>query len=799
MVRISFFILFFSSIMFSQEYNFSGIIRDGSTGEGLAFANVLLENNNIGTAADEKGVFSIKLKSGSYNFIISYISYKTETIRVEIAGQDIFKTIDLVSTNVLLQEVAVYSSNISGKETTSGIAMQNKEIEQISSVFPDVFRSIQALPGLSVNNEFSAKFNVRGGNYDENLVLVNGTQVYEPFHLKEAENASVGIFNLDLMKKVNIITGGFSAEYGDRLSSVLNIEYREGNKEKYKGSVTFSFLNIDGYAEGPISSNLNFIVGVRKSYLKYIMNLLHYAEYVKPDFYDVQGVFTYHFAEINKLQFTFIHAGDDFSYQPGWETQGPFHYNRNWYNQNISFTQSSTKNDFNKSKYFSNMFDLKGSFIMSQKAFLSTTLSYYEQTDKENRTYTENYSQTGQGKDQFFYYSDYNSFNNNHLDIKTLEVKTILDYKIDPYYDIKTGVSFIHIDYLQNHKQMNAQVIKENMSGFPNIRLDTLINPDRLANEVINTGSYKLAGFMENVFQINDNCIVNAGIRGDYFEINRDLTISPRLSASYKVADNTTIRAAWGDYYQSPIYSQLAYSTASDTNTQSQKAVHYNLGIEHSFQTGNNSLRTVTLKADFYYKKYSELISSKRDEYGYLSYSRKNDSKGYAAGVDIYASLKSDWYFGWISYGLLFSKEDYLPDNSGYFPRYSDQRHTLSFINDFNLGKNWSMNLRFAYGSGFAYTPEISVFNSEKNKYEWVDGPVNSKHLAPYKRVDLRISRNFMLFGMQAGAFLDISNLFNFKNVFGYYYHFNSGGLPVAEEIELWPIIPSIGFKINFE
>jgi hypothetical protein len=362
-------ILLFISHLFSQTFNFSGIIIDASSGDGLAYANISIPDNSLGTASDNDGNFSIKLTPGKYDFLVSFIGYKTETLEIEITDTDVEKIILLTSTDVLLQEISVYSTAWSNNSAASSVSLKSKEIEKISSVFPDVFRSIQALPGLSVNNEFSAKFNVRGGNYDENLVLVNGTQVYEPFHLKEAENASVGIFNLDLMKKVNIITGGFSAEYGDRLSSVLNIEYREGDSEKYKGSATFSLLNIDGYVEGPVTQNMNFILGVRKSYLKYIMQMLDFADYVKPDFYDIQGVITYNLPGADKMQFKFIHAGDDFSYLPGWESNGPFNYSSGSGNNRILLSESETDFEENRANYYSNLFDIKGSFFFRTKRF----------------------------------------------------------------------------------------------------------------------------------------------------------------------------------------------------------------------------------------------------------------------------------------------------------------------------------------------------------------------------------------------------------------------------------------------
>ena len=206
----------------------------------------------------------------------------------------------------------------------------------------------------------------------------------------------------------------------------------------------------------------------------------------------------------------------------------------------------------------------------------------------------------------------------------------------------------------------------------------------------------------------------------------------------------------------------------------------------------------LTIKAEGYYKKYSDLISSEREPGGNIIYSRRNDSKGHAAGIDLYVSMKLGSYYGWISYGLLSAKEDLLNDNKGEFPRYTDQRHTISLVNDFELGKEWSLNLRFTYGSGFAFTPSTSTYNNELRRYEWIEGDKNSEHLPAYKRIDIRIGKEFSLFNLPAFAFLDVNNLLNFKNIYSYRYRFDNNGLPYRAEIELWPMLPSVGLTVKF-
>jgi outer membrane receptor protein involved in Fe transport len=769
--------------------------------EPLSYANIIVNNGSKGTSTDDKGEYSLNLPSGSYQLLFSYIGYKTEIVNIELNTNPISFDINLMATPMMLQEVTVYSSSIPDADKVSSTSLQNKQIEQVSSVFPDMFRSIQALPGIAVNNEFSAKFNVRGGNYDENLVLVNNAQVYEPFHIKEAENASVGIFNIDLMKRVNLITGGFSAQYGDRLSSVLNIEYREGNKERFAGSTTMSMTNLDGTLEGPFLARGSFILGIRKSYMEYILKVIGYDEPVNPSFYDVQGVVSYDLTDRNKLQLKFIHAGDDFDYLPGIETEGPFPNSSILENGQQLNSVTNIKNfEENRANYYSNLFDVQHTLFISTKAFINSSLSYYNQIDKENYYYHELYNfdftVTPNQNIKYFYYSDYEETYHNRLTINTWEAKSSLDLRLNPFYDFKTGMNYLNINYRQDFVDQDIMLAEQNYERYPDT-VDVIYNENNNnLPQHIDANAYKFAAYIENIIQLGDRFIFNLGTRMDYFDINRDLTFSPRINASYKLGSDINLRAAWGFYYQSPIYRQLAYSFASDTNTQSQKAVHYILSIEKNFLERNN--KSLTVKAEGYYKKYSDLIFSERDPGSQLHYSRKNDSKGYARGIDLYITLKMPRYYGWLSYGLLVAKENFLYDAYGEFPRYTDQRHTISIVNDFDLGKNWDMNLRLNYGSGFAYTPYYTRYNEESRRYEWVPGEKNSAYLPAYKRVDIRFGKDLVLFGLSAHAFLDVSNLFNFKNIMSYRYWYDSNGNPEREENELWPIVPSLGVTMKF-
>jgi len=778
--------------------NVAGIVRDATTQEPLPLANIVVAGTTKGTSTTTDGRFELRLPTGSYELHVGLVGYKTETVRFDLTSSDAEFSIQLVPTEVILQGMTVYAASTlaSGDPTPSSMSLQGGLVSEISSLIPDVFRSIQALPGIAVNNEFSAQYNVRGGNFDENLALVNGTQVYEPFHLKEADNASIGIFNVDLMRRVNFITGGFSARYGDKMSSVLNIEYRDGRRDRYGGSMSLSLTDLSAFVEGPIGEKGSFIVGGRKSYLEYVLSLLDVEKTARPSFYDVQGVLTYHVAEGHSLRGKFIHAGDDFENIFGVRVRGPVPGTISLGGNRVSFQETLISDESAFARYFSNLFALQSSNLFSNKALLQSEVSLYEQIDEEHDDQTTDYDFRLAAPSTLYYTSQSYDLRDVSLLIKTWEGKSSLEYQLSPFYQLRTGFSYQDISYNQAGSDFRTDSVRDNINNYPDTTL-RISNRLTIRNDdgTIVARSHKISGYVENLVQLTDQFLFNAGVRADYFRFNRDFTMSPRLGLSYTTNSGTILRGAWGVYYQSPTYRQLSSPVASDTNTHSQRATHYVLGVEHTFHREEHD---VTFKAEAYYKKYEDLVSSSLDGNGRLVYSRKNDASGIARGIDLYLSLKGEGFTGWISYGLLDSKEDIISDSRPEYPRTSDQRHTLTLVGDVDLGKDWRMNIRFAYGSGFPYTPFVARFNNSIGAWEWIQGEINSSHLPSYRRLDIRVSKALHLWGMQAVVFLDINNMMNFKNVVSYRYGFTNAGLPLVEDVELWPILPTLGIRLLY-
>ncbi len=805
--------LIFSTVSAQQSsplYTISGIVIDNTNNAPLALARITLLPQKTEVNADEQGRFSFSVSAGEHKIQVSYVGYQTMVRILRVQGDMRNISLRMQSLNYLLQEVSVFSrqnNTLTEMDVAGTTSLSSEAVQRTSGMMKEAFRAVQSMPGITSNNEFSARFNVRGGNQDENLVLINGTQVFEPYHIKYAPQASIGVFNIDLIQKIDIMTGGFSAEYGDRMSSAVNMRYREGRKDKIGGSVGLSLANIDALVEGPLGEQASFIIGARQSFLQYLLKIVAPEEQISPSFYDVQGTLTYTPSPSHKLFFQFLRSGDVFRVGPTNEiTQFP----------NVTGTVrpvgssaaipiTGVQDNFNiedvNSLYANTMLNLQHTYIINAHTIWKNELALYDQRDDENGTRrdgnTLNLTATRNPSQRFWRDYERHRFANNQLTVNTLEAKSSLITQITDTYELRGGISYQHLNFIQNRVDSTKYRNINTIDRAPDTTR-TFWADNSSSAQFINIGSYKLAGYVENVLSFDNRLFVNLGGRFDYFDINLNATLSPRISATYTFESGTTLRAAWGHYYQSPLYQQLRLSQRADSNTKAQRAIHYVAGIEHRFNVEDNA--HCTFKIEGYYKAYSDLISSQRtfgnpiiSNQG-MVYSRRNDAIGHAMGVDIFTAFALGRWSGWASYGYLVANEDNLSDAIGFYPRTTDQRHSASAILNFDAGKTWIIGFRYSYGSGFAYTPQ--VWNAQTLR--WVNGTRNGAYFPYYQRVDLRIDKGFILFGLQASFFVDISNVLDRDNVYQFSYRYNSDGTGRIETIALFPLIPTAGLTVLF-
>ncbi len=288
-----------------------GVVKDASTGSLLSGVNVVSGSGH--TATNILGRYTVAVRAGAWTSRFSYVGYKSfQRISDVEPGDSVRLDVALIPSAVLLDEVTVIAER-SPRTTVHGLggfSIAPQRLQTIAGPFDDAYRFIHTMASVASNNEMSSQFNVRGGSSDENLVLLNGAQLLEPFHLKESPNTSVSVVNLDLLKKALFVPGGFTARYGDRLSAVLDMEYREGDRERTAALLDASLVNAAATLESPFSTWGSGLVSFRSTYSGYVSRYLSSGDNRNPSYYDIHAVLGGDIDEHHHLALQVLHSSD---------------------------------------------------------------------------------------------------------------------------------------------------------------------------------------------------------------------------------------------------------------------------------------------------------------------------------------------------------------------------------------------------------------------------------------------------------------------------------------------------------
>ena len=784
-------LLLYVNIIYAQGLRISGIVINSETGEPIENANIVWGNTNKGTITNRLGEFAAETDAEMLNLSISCIGFKMCMIVIRKSTADTI--IKLNPVNYLMREVRVFSE--SGISSEFKMTLRNERIKQFAGISKDAMRSVELLQGVSSNNEATSMVNVRGGSPDENLVLINGVEVHNPFHIKEYSMASVSIFNIDMVRKIDFSAGGFSAEYGGGMSSMLNVEYDSGYFKKLSGKLDLSTVNANFLISGPVTKRGSFILCYRKSFVNKMLGLLTAIKnlpYIT--YYDVQGQYVYNFNTLHKIIMNVIYSKDNFKDYPRNDTRkSPVR--EKVLNKPVNTFVTETENCYSDYKYDNVLFLLKSKNIFSGNLFSETAISFYGEYDSEKKNILIKSITEYAGFPRMFRNS--NEINNLTRTLRTVYATFLSKfmYYLNGYYTIKLGTELRRTFYKENLLKDGLAEINTNTISYP----DTIIIkpspvPDLSYSFFKKTSVFNAYGYWENIILLFGGLSVNAGCRFNYTDINRSLCFSPRFSFSAYISSNLIVKGAWGYYFQTPSYSQLRSITASDTNTGNQKAEHFILSFEKKLSDN------FSVKADLYYKLYSHLIPASRQSDGAVVYANtRNDGFGFAKGIDLQLTLDQDPIYFRLNYGYLTAKEKAVNGKS-FYPRFTDQTHTVSAHFNLNFKYGWEIGLSYFFGSGYAFTPFRKIYSAKEFLYKWEKGDKNSSHFPAYERADLSISRRFNLFNRPLKVYLDIMNVFNKRNVYAFWYKYNSTtGEPEIEAQKLLPVIPALGiiYELN--
>ena len=775
--------LLFSLLSFSQSAIIRGVILDES--------NKPIENVNIkassgeGTATNVNGFYELNIQSGvEITIQFTHVGHSRIVQKFNLKnGQELeYNPVMLVDVEQLPDVVLKNST----RQRVNGVVSVDPEtLRTIKGAQPGVENILKTLPGVNISNELSTQYSVRGGNFDENLVYVNEIEVYRPFLIRSGNQEGLSFVNTDLVQNVDFSAGGFQAKYGDKLSSVLDITYRNPvgfgirtDLSLLGGSIAAEAISKDGKFSG--------IAGVRYRDNSLILNNLETEGNVEPVFADAQTYLTYRFSDKFHLNFLGNISLNRYNFQPEnrqtnfGTLQEPVAL--------LVFYDGQEKDEYQT--YFG---AFKANYFVNEDLTLKFIGSAYHTTEQE---YFDIFAQYRLGEvntnigDEDLGEVEFSegigsqlTHARNDLDALIINAEHRGDYNIDEESTVEWSVKYTHEDIRDrlveyeiidsagfsirppNFSQPNLQPYEPfsgPLTAFENIRALNRVQIDRMQ---------AFAQYSKSTEWNNNDVFYNVGVRahnwtvsGETIESHTQTVFSPRAQFAIKPDwdKDMLFRVAGGLYYQPPFYRELRDSSGVvQPKVKAQKSFHIVLGNEYSFEIWDRPFKLVT---EAYYKGISD-VNPYTLENVRIRYRAKNNATAYAYGLDM--RLNGEFVPGtesWFSFGYLKTEENI--DKRGYIARPTDQRLKFgALFQDYvpNM-PNLKMYLNLVYNTGVpggspSYADPYD-FQIRLRDYRRADLGVSLELVNPAKRYDSGWKKKFK----ELSLGFEIYNMFNNQN-----------------------------------
>ncbi|AWX43357.1 hypothetical protein HME9304_00345 [Flagellimonas maritima] len=719
----------------------------------LPITNVNIVSGNTGTTTDGNGYYLLQLTADTKNIItFSHLGHKKVVLEnLILTTNETFEFNPVMKTDVT--QIAGVEVSPNGKKSIEGITTISPEIvRKIPGANAGVENILKLLPGVSFNNELSTQYNVRGGNFDENLVYVNGIEVYRPFLVRSAQQEGLSFVNSDMISNLEFSSGGFQARYGDKLSSVLDITY--------KNPVDFG-LRIEGSLLGAsttletLSKNKKFssITGVRYRDNSLFVNTQQTETNFNPRFIDVQNYLTYRFSKKFHLNFLGTYSVNDYENEP--LTRQTNFGTINDPRALLVFYQGKENSSFDnklgalKADYFLNdniKMDITASVYHTQEEEFSDIIASYELAEIDTDLGSENLGEVTNSRGIG---SQFNRARN-QLDALILNFSYRGKYKKGDK-SLEWGIKYAHEDVRDQLREAEfidsaGFFIRPSEPEFVNNQPQEPFTEDIVAFESVQATNFvktnRFSGFVQYGQQTKlgeHDAYFNLGIRaqhwilsGEGFDDNSQTLFSPRGQFSLKPnwRKDMLFRFAVGSYQQPPFYRELRDITGNiNPDVEAQRSIHYVLGSEFSFNLWN---RPFTLISETYYKDLDN-VNTYTIEDVRIRYAANNNAIAYAYGFDF--RLTGTFVPGaesWVSLGYLQTQEN--RNDRGFISRPTDQRLKFAVLFQDYVPSipNLKLYLNLVYNTG---VPGGSPNNADPYDFQ--------NRLRDYRRADMGISYIF--------------------------------------------------------
>jgi len=719
----------------------SGKIRDKENRESIPGATVAVAGTTRGAVANVEGFFSIPdLEAGPTKLIIMCMGYERLERRLELVdGSDQNLSILLKPEALLMETVVVEaeSDKLDWAPEVAHIEITPRELVQLPQLAePDLFRSLQVLPGILSSSDFSSDLNIWGGSSDQNLILLNGIEVYKPTHL----GGLFSIFNMDAVKDVKLIKGGFGSEYGGRLSAVVDIADREGNRNDFQGKIGLSLLSSNATLEGPFPRGSWFIAG-RRTYVDAATKLLKNGGVISDElpyyFYDFNAKVTRDFANGDRLSPS-VYSGRDI------------------------LKLSSSTDDQIRMNWGNTTYSLPYIHIFSSKLYSQTTLAG-SHFDSEHRF---------QSSDLFF------AFENDLLDFT---LKSDLTFFANPQHTFQFGTEAKTLTAELNIYTDNLVLTKGKYDGT--LLAAYLADNYRLTRSITVTPGVRVEHF---TLSGQNEIMPRLGIR-------KDLTDFSQLSVAWGMYTQYLQLVRFGE----------GFASIFDSWVPLDKTFQPNRGQQYALTYANDEIGPFKLTTNVYYKRFDNVIDcdlTTTDDGDTELNDLFHKGDGYAYGWDML--LQGEWgsYDFMIGYGLGRSRRSFdAYDNGLDYPAPFDRLHNANMFFSRRIRKRGSLEVRFNYGTGQPITKAISTYSPglDLPAQSYVPGKKNNFRIPNYYRLDLAYRLRYKFSKWTFSPFLEVINVTNHKNVLSLSYDLTTNPATIGK-IDQLPILPTIGFTVEF-
>lgn len=760
---LTFLLSIFSYQLLAQEAIIHGTIINEEE-KPVSDVNIKLTGASIGASSTKDGNFRLTVRDrDSVEILFKHIEYKPLRQVINLHGkQDVTLEVILQRDTRMLQQVQIAGEDGQVREQVSLIEIDPKTAKMLPSPFGEFNQVLTTLPGVTSNNELSATYSVRGGNFDENLVYVNGIRIYRPFLVRAGQQEGLSFINPDLVENIEFSSGGWQPKYGDKLSSSLNITYKK--PEVTAGSLTLSLLGGAAHFEGANKDkSINYILGARHKSSSYLLNTLEVEGEYLPRFSDIQSY----------INFDLGQNGSESNTELG--VLLAFARNRYFVEPK---DRESTFGTFNQS--YRLFVDFEGREIMQYDTYqFGTKLSHT--FNKRFRTDLILSNMYTREKEYFDVEGGYRlcDVNNNPGSADFNECITIRGI----------GTNFSHARNRLTANIVNAKIrslysINRNNTlelgiGYSNEKIDDHLDEYTFTDSAdyvtvtenvksaVTLNSNRLTGYIQNATDFNGNQSVTYGVRLNYWDLNGQLLVSPRIQYAIRPVwqRDVVIKAAAGFYQQPPFYRELRNAEGEvNKNLKAQSSVHAIVGVDYNFRLWGRNFKFLS---EAYYKYLYHVIPYDVDNVR-IRYFAENNATAYAAGVDFRVSGEFiEGSESWFSLGILTTREDVECDNKGYIRRPSDQRINLGIFFQDHIPNDPTirMYLKLLYGSGLPFGPPNSLQYRNSfigRAYRRVDIGFSKMINFKEKKINKQVKVNSLWLGVE------ILNLLGADNVISY-------------------------------